>query len=397
MKVRKNIHFWHFPVGLKIKFDDDFRILFFKRAVEFYGSSSRTADFLMSKRRVYGFNGNISASSIRRYKSNTKQKNINFIQWWIIFELSKKIGYNSKYIEKKIIGYRYHIGSRIKNPVLPIEITPDFDSIVAHMMCDGTDKRTRNGAASYTQYDINGRRQFFEKIKNVFGIPIPSTFSDKRMDMSVGVPTVIMKIIKHHYSIVSFGCRECRIPKEIYHKSRHHRLAFLVSFIIDEGTVYDLISIRTTNKELMQDLKEITELNGYRCSEVTNKNHKNYGIYGFNISNYSLGRLSHDIRTLNKKYGTFSLLHKQDNFDNLVRLGRHSRPKRRFNETKGIILSSLQKNTATVMELSHLTGVGRRSVRNHIEDLKTKNMVRLVGEKYSGGAKIWGLRRSQNH
>ena len=232
---------------------------------------------------------------------------------------------------------------------------------------------------------MKNRKQFHQKLVNVFGEIYPSPFSASRK--TVGVSGAIISIIKKHYSIKSFGTYESSVPKQLFLKHKDSRLAFLLAFLVDEGTLYDFVLFRLANKRAVKEVRNITVSLGYKCTRLSISKNKNCDVFGFSISNESIKKLSDDVRSLNKKYPTCNLSNKQDALNFLASLKRVSYVNS-AGVTKSLILSRLKEKPSTVMGIARSVGVGRRAVRDHLGDLEKANKVRIK-EVLSMGAKVW--------
>lgn len=340
--------------------------------------------FISEKSFQYGKGKKYTGSEIRTLKTtDTHQREYCYV--WMLLELANEIGYKLGNIQKYIVAYKVCSGMPITKK-LPVRVTPEFTSILAHFMGDGTDKKTRDGTTSYTQYNDFGLENFQKKIINVFGKPERCIISKKYH--TVFVPKSITSILKKCFSVKSFGTYESSVPEILYSMPDEHKLAFLVAFLVDEGTIYDTVSFRLANRKLVEQVRKIAISLGYICSGLLTSRNKNGNVYGFSISNYSLRKLSNDIKRLSKKYPTCNLTQKQEHFDYLTSLGRSSIPKREVNKTKELLLVLLKDEPKTVLELAKLAGVCRRTTRGHLDDMERLKKVRVIGKK-SMGAKLW--------
>tara|TARA_Y100000294_G_C8567013_1_gene341287 strand:+ start:2831 stop:4039 length:1209 start_codon:yes stop_codon:yes gene_type:complete len=384
------IHWWEFPPNIMINLELSFRKKFFGEVISHFGKSLDVGIFLCKIAKKYGYKRLDKGSKVRTYKTSNK-RNI-YVPQWTLKELTLKIGYNLYEIERYIQAYRARAGSSIINPILPIKVTPEFDSILSHIMGDGTEKRTKNIAASYIQYNIKGRINFYKKLLNVFGDIDPPSFTKQRKGMDVGIPKAILLIIKHHYSIKNISTYESCIPKQFLSKSNEQKLAILCSFLVDEGSIYDLISLRMKNYGVIHSLRKMTCSLGYKCSKINKfKDHTGDFVFGFNISNSSLNKMASDIKQLSQKYPTCDFAHKQTDFNILASGKRTTERTRYFGETKKLMLNFLKSTPKTAMELARLVNICRRTARIHIEDLKNSNKLELDYVK-SKGAKVWKLK-----
>lgn len=104
---------------------------------------------------------------------------------------------------------------------------------------------------------------------------------------------------------------EARIPNSIKSLPKDFLLAGLVSFIIDEGSVGDVITIYSKNKALLEDIREIAIKCGYKCYKIKEKYaYGKFDCYRFNISSESYETLYNDIINLSQNLPTCGLAHK---------------------------------------------------------------------------------------
>ncbi|MBU0958380.1 MAG: hypothetical protein KKB31_00400, partial [Nanoarchaeota archaeon] len=90
-------------------------------------------------------------------------------------------------------------------------------------------------------------------------------------------------------------------------------LAGLVSFIIDEGHVGEVITIYGKNKRLMADIREIGIKCGYLCHPIREKYaYGKFDVYRFSISSKSYNKLHNDILKISKLFPTCTLAQKQE-------------------------------------------------------------------------------------
>lgn len=381
--MQTKIHFWDFPNKITVKLKPHFRREFFTRIINHFGTSENAAKFLNHKKIL---KRRFSGSELRHYKTDGDDCKYDFIYIDCIKEFSKVLGYDLLEVEKNIRAYRASNTSYIFYKKLPLKVTPELTSILAHMIGDGSDRRTRGGAADYTQFSIEGRENFYHKMVNVFGKfnRSPLNIKGKR----VAVPSTVSILLKEFYSIKSFG-NDCKIPQKFFSLPKDHQLSFLVSLLVDEGTIYDFVNLRMNNKDIVESWRKIAILLGYKCSSVHKTLNKNGSYcYGCNLSNHSLDNLYKDIKELSQSYPTCDLILKQSYFDFLTKLGRGTRKKRGKNLTKKLIIKYLTLRPLKVLEISRLVGVCRRTVRVHLEDLKRKNKV-CIDSKNIRGAAIW--------
>jgi len=383
------IHIWDFPLTeVSLNLEPKFRAMLFKDAVTKFKTSKKLASYLYEQGKKYEVIRIGLASRIRDWKNITKSI---FIPAWIILETANTLKIQKDLVEKKVESYKTHHGStNITNPKLPILVTPEFASLAIHLMCDGTDRRNlKTPLGSYTQHNPISRNRFYQKMLNIFGNLEPSTLSSD--GKQIVLPSCLFLVLKNYYQIKRFGSFESRISPIMKNQSKEFKVAILSAFLVDEGTIYDCVSVRVKNRDLLNDLREIVLSLNYKCSEIERTEDKKSGgyVYKLTISTYSAKKLLNDIKNLAKLFPTCDLAHKQESLEHIVSLSRKSGSKRKMGKTKEMIVECL-KEPKTVMEISRNVGIARRTVRQHLEDILKIDKVKCSGVK--GRAKLWLLK-----
>ena len=220
--------------------------------------------------------------------------------------------------------------------------------------------------------------------KNVFG-EIDLKVNTKR----VNVPACIILILKKYFNITDFGSFVSYLPKKLFIHSGYHRLAVLLSFVTDEGTIYDNIIIRMANKRIMNDIRKLILSLGYDCMPlgkmICGSGRRGYKI---SLSNLDLKKLSIDIEKLCSLFPTCNLAQKQESFNYLVSHGCSCARKRYFGETKELLLRSLKGRRCKTQELATLLGISRRTTSIHLDELEKQDKVHLFYTNPKG-AKVW--------
>ncbi|PIO06057.1 hypothetical protein COT29_02810 [Candidatus Micrarchaeota archaeon CG08_land_8_20_14_0_20_59_11] len=377
------IHFWDFPVSIHLRFSDSFRARFFSQAIRFFGSSIKTGAFLNSVAGQKGLKRSAYASGLRQQKCSQRI----FFPAWAVAALSHETGMDLFSIEREIVAYRAKGGLSFSKQ-LPISVGPEFVGIMAHLMGDGSDKVTRRGAARYAQVSLLGRQKFKEKMVAAFGLPSEEVIS--RDGKTVFIPAAAMTVIKARFPEARFGTYESFVPEAIKNGERSWRLAFLSAFLVDEGSLYESISIRTKNKTLIQGLLELAEGLDYSCSKMKIfVDWSGTPVFGFDIRNSSAADLLRDINSLAACHPSCDLAQKQNQLEFIASLKRGSLKTRLEGETKKLALAALSEGPKTAMDIARLLGVCRRTVRTHLNDLEASDMVSQVG--WRGRGKTWQL------
>lgn len=321
MKKYKEIHIWDFPPTLTfVRLKKGFRMSFFKKLKEIVGSREGLLEYFNKSSKKYGINrkynsGHLSYWKIGKKLDRGKIKNINS-PLWLLIEASKIISKNKnkkvlREIEKNI---EYYTGTGkshpIINPKLPLYLTPEMVSVIFHFVGDGHIGRKRI-VSSYRQMNKIGLNNFLKKLQNIFGdFDYPKgEFKDGRLN----IPKIITEFYKYYFKLPNTNTFEAYIPKNIKRLGKDFLVAGLISFIIDEGHVGEVITIYGKNKKLMEDIREIGIKCGYLCHPIREKYaHTKFDVYRFSISSRSYNKFYEDILKLSKLFSTCNLAQKQE-------------------------------------------------------------------------------------
>ena len=238
---------------------------------------------------------------------------------WVLHELSIVLSncMNTE-IQQNIEYYSaWGKSNRIKNPKLPLKLTPELVSVIFHFFGDGHIGK-KGVASSYRQMNKKGLQNFLIKVKNCFG---NFDFSKQEYeDGRLNVPKAITNFYEHYFKLPSTKCLESYIPKNIKSLSKEYLLAGLVSFIIDDGHIGEVITIYSKNKNLLKDIKEIALKCGYICNPIREKYvYGKFDVFRFSISSKSYKKLFNDVFLLSNKFPTCDFAHKQKILNEKVR------------------------------------------------------------------------------
>ena len=289
----------------------------------------------------------------------------------VLISLSKLLKISLIQIEQNILMYKQMFvpnKNSIKNPKLPIEITPYFTSIVSNLFFDGSVPINGKGTY-YSQKNELIMNDFVGKIKEVFGNVQYSVVRDHRGVLKCRVPRIVGEICKYVYDIKSFGTFDSRISKKIYNLSKEHKIAFILTAILDEGSIsYDgQIFFGVNNKLLCEDIKELFSQVEVKTTNVNQKSNSNH-YYIYIKSPTKLLRL---IEMSNKKYPLISLRYKEEKLKYYFEIKKHPglRNKQGGDERKRRILISLKNGKKNVNQLSKELLIFPRSIRRHLSVL----------------------------
>lgn len=321
MKNYKEIHIWDFPPTLTfVRLNKDFRKTLFIKLKEVVGSREGLLDYINKSAKKYGINrkynsGHLSYWKIGKKFDRGKVKNIN-APLWLLIETSKIISKKGKKnilkeIEKNV---EYYTGTGKSHPIfhpkLPLYLTPEMVSVIFHFVGDGHIGR-KTVVSSYRQMNKKGLCNFLKKLQNIFGnFDYPKgEFNNGRLN----IPKIITEFYKDYFKLPNTNTFEAYIPKNIKNLKKEFLVAGLVSFIIDEGHVGEVITIYGKNKRLMEDIRQIGIKCGYLCHPIRKKYaYGNFDVYRFSISSKSYGRLYKDILNISKSFPTCNLAQKQE-------------------------------------------------------------------------------------
>lgn len=295
---------------------------------------------------------------------------------WLV--LCKVLNIKFESLQENVISYKTSNGSNyISNPILPVEITPIFDMILAHNIGDGTVINPKNGRLpyfGYRQYDLFFRESYITKLESVFGkINFPEKYYLKTTRPYC--PPILASLFFSYYNLneKSFLSKEARIPPEIFSKSKDHLLGILIAFIIDEGHVDStLIVIGLKNINLINDLAKICRLLNYNPT-VTYKSD-----YGFiSILRDDMKKFWNDYNEIVKKYPRMSLGKIEKKIQDSFKI--YDRPIYKTKGNREIILNTLIKENLTVNQIAEKINMTRQGVRYHINILEKMDLIEKNG------------------
>jgi hypothetical protein len=291
---------------------------------------------------------------------------------WVSIELTKLIKDSLSNLERNILSYRAGgRGNLIINPKLPVKITPELDSIIINLMCDGC---VSNVPSYFNEQNIL-TKSFLRRVKNCFGKFKFKTYKEK---MYVRIPSAVSHILKHYYSISSFHSNLARIPQKIFEHSEVHRLACLAAFIADEGWIMDAIAIYSYNYLFIQDCKLLAESIGLACNPI----HQHGREYYFKISNESVPLFVNKFLNMKKEHPTLTLGLLEKKLFNLLSITQNSI--RRINMQH--ILLRLLKEPKTREEISIILKQPHSTIYENLRKLEFKNLIKHDGKQK---AHIW--------
>jgi len=316
------------------------------------------------------------------FKSRLKKSYKNFIDLELIIELCELFEIPLEEMQKQIISYKTRRGHNyITNPKLPVQITPLFDMLIAHHMCDGHAIKTGNNrkhSFGYRQYDKTNRELYLRKVEKIFGNINYRVKLSKRKDITkIYFPTVCSELVYSLYNleIDSFRSELARVPKEILAKNWEYKLAFLIGVVIDEGSIDStLIIIGMKNAKFVQDL-------GLICKDLQYKHTikvKNNGFAYLYILAVGLSKFYKDYIVLSSKYPEVNLGYKEARVKEFIQ--RLSKPKYYLPGNKKIILNMMKMEYLTANEIASKLFMTRQGARYFIKKLVKEDAIEPKGK-----------------
>ena len=159
---------------------------------------------------------------------------------------------------------------------------------------------------------------FIKKISYVFGDVQYSLMLDHRKVWKCRIPRLIGEICKSIYGVDSFGSFDSRVPKRIFNLTKENKIAFILTAIIDEGSIaYDgSIQFGVSNKNMMIDFKSLCEDIGL---ETTSIKQINGGRHNY-LYIKSLKKFNNLVDTFNKKYSLINLRDKRERLKKAIEI-----------------------------------------------------------------------------
>lgn len=402
MRAYQKIHFWELPptkIGLAL--NKSIRNWLIDKAIRTAGSQQKLTVLLNKNSKLHGKQSKYNHGMIYLWKYGFEhRKNAvknRHVPLWVLLEIVKIISpdkTNQKIlltkIEKEIKYYKCNWGGTycIKKPKLPIVITPELTSVVFNFCGDGHLSFRKHVAHSYRQINLVGLKRVYEKLRNCFGNfeLCQNSFKSGKLE----IPRVIGELYKHIFGLGSCRWDEARIPENIKNLPNEFLLAGLVAFIIDEGSIGEVIQIYSKNPRLLSDIQEITQKLGYSCLPIRPKYHnKALDCYRFSISPKSYLKINEDIKELVKKFPTCDFAHKKNLFEFQVNRVKRGGKKRKDGLGLTQIIDALKQNSATTDELVMKIGIGKSSLRELLAKLEAQGSIRRAG--WQNRRLIWAL------
>ena len=312
----KKIHIWDFPPTITfIDLYPKYRNFLFPKIISLFGSQQKLVDYLNDFSLEHNLNKRVSRFNLYSWNKgfvlNKKLiKKVN-IPLWVLIAILISLDFNLyNEVENNIKSCScWGKSNIIKNPILPIEITPELVSVIFHFFADGH-IGNKGVSSSYRQMNNQGLLNFLNKLKNCFGV-----FEYSKQEFQNGrlnVPKAITNFYEDFFKLPSTRTMEGFIPENVKKLDKEFLLAGLVAYIIDDGHIGEVITIYSKNKKLLEDIRGISIKCGYITHQIREK--YTYGVFDvfrFSISSKSYKKLFYDVQALSKKFPTCDFAHKQ--------------------------------------------------------------------------------------
>jgi hypothetical protein len=266
----------------------------------------------------------------------------------------------------------------IYNPKFPVIVTPEFTSIAVHIMCDGSIAKNN---FSYFQKDKIGLERFVKLIQNIFG-----EYKVNKYKRCYYIPAVFSKVITRHLEIDSYLSDRCRIPKKVMTGKKEDKIATLLTVLHDEGNVSGRVRLLSSNKNLINDLKNIMESLNYQCTVSTfkRKGKMTKDHYSLYLNAVSLKDFFQDCKELIHKLPDMHIGRKLNEIENIININNRNWKQRKKFKTKNIILNSLIESPKTAYELRKIANINLWTTYHHLQQLMKSNKVKKfkMGNSY---------------
>jgi hypothetical protein len=285
-------------------------------------------------------------------------------------------------LESNIIFYKNRANNYvgIKNPKLPIIISPVLTSLAAHLCFDGCLPNNGHGM-EYSQKNLQQIDNFKEKVDYCFGKTYSKLGKDSKNIPKLRYPRFIGDSLKGIYGFESFGTFDCFLPSSIFRLSKEHKIALLASAIVDEGHIHsEYVQLLLSNKRLIEDLRNLCVYLGYNCSPIRFKlrNEPYNKSYYFYMK--SVKKFYEDYLKVNKQYPLISLTFKEHLFKFVLETKNYKKGKSNLKSRKNReeqIISILSKRL-TSNEIAEKLRINPRSVRRILLHLLKQNQIKRI-------------------
>lgn len=299
-----------------------------------------------------------------------------FIPAQILFKIAEILNISKYLIEKSILEYKQlHVPRKnsVVNPNLPIIVNPYFTSVISHLFFDGSFPKDGKGTY-YNQKNKFIMENFIEKTKVVFGDVSFTLKKDHRGVLKCRMPRIIGEISKSIYNIDSINSFDSRIPRIIFKMNNNHKIIFIITAIIDEGSVaYDgSIQFGVTNKYMIEDFKGLCKDVDLETTKIKKGKSGHYHLYIKSPEQFF--RL---YKNISKKYPLLSLEYKGDRLKKALEIKNKKfyYTKKFKNKRINLVIGSLKEKENSINNLAEKYLIPPRTLRRYMYSLIKENRV----------------------
>jgi len=296
----------------------------------------------------------------------------------VMIDISKELKISLLNMEKNVISYgQMYVPYRvcIKDPILPIKISPYLTSIVSNLYFDGSLPKDGKGSY-YNQKDREVMRGFSKRLEAVFGKMYYTNELDHKGVIKHRHPRIVGEICKSIYNVNSFSSKESKLTKVLQKLSKDHKISFILMAILDEGSIaYDgTIMFGVYNKDLCEGVRKLCIKVGLEVGDLKRK--KGSGFYYFHIK--SREKLYLLCKSISKKYPLITIGKKEERLKISLQIKKQKyKNTKEFSENrKRKIIKETQLKPCSINCLSIKFLIPPRSIRRYMCELIEEKKVK---------------------
>lgn len=278
----------------------------------------------------------------RGYNSKNKVKQKQSIPIWVF----KKSAYLiDKELKEKLESNIFLLKARgggipVINPKLPLEESPAFYRVVAHVIGDGFAGKRKIPYYANTCKEL---REQFKKDLNIFGKVKPYERKPNTTPI-IYFPKVVTDILSYILKINFTNPNH--LPKQIFYASEECKSAFLRALFDDEGTMSTNLAVSLSDLNIIKEIGRLIEDIGIKTNKITIKPNKPWK------ANFSLSIKRKYLKEFKEKVG-FSHSKKMRNLELAINTQDRVQRTRAPEEIKQKIIESLKNRKMRTLELAN--------------------------------------------
>ncbi len=367
-----------------VRFKGSFNKFLIKELRKHFKSYKETIEYLKIKGEKYRVNIKPNRNAICSWIERGR------LPLWIIKEICIKCKIKKDVIDRQTVQYGLWSPIAVIKPKLPIELDPLFVSIIGNLLGDGCNSK-KYSPLYYAQVREEPVEIFINKIEHIFGKlgGIKRKFNiikkrNKGINYEVKLPHFIGDILEKYAQTNQWYAHTSKIPEVIFKENKESKIAFLSSFIIDEGTVRDNeVHITSINLRVLKGLKKITHDLNYESKIHTGKNQR--GKYYF-LAIKSVTKLYQDLANFISVYPSLNF-EKYRNLETAIKIKQN---KTKYKNLKHKILDILI-TPKSVKEISRSLLIREDRTRYYLYKLKNQNKIKVHNQEriFGGHQNTW--------